>query len=401
MVEIIMQNNQLLLAYTSDRVSATWVDEKLKRDGDITIRRTFTFSVSDVLDNSENEVEKEDIRMFLLGTEHGRYFKIDKKVLSLKYDLLLSKEMRLTHRSFVANRDISVFRRIDDLVDEPIIVGGETEGSIPVTDFEKLLKNFPTSAEITHYANSRITRILKDYFVTISDAEKKLNRYRRHRQTIGTSSGMSHFKEYEIAKYEYIRDELKEMLKSSESYTERDWQKKIIVFLLLLFPKYVAVLENLQIKDFYHDQIKPKDRYIDLTFVDANGTIDILEIKQPFSNCILSSSKYRENYIPRKELSGAVMQVEKYIFHLNKWGREGERIITEKRKNQLPPEFEVKITNPKAMIVLGRDADFASDQKFDFEIIKRKYSNIIDIMTYDDLLRRLNNTISMFQHASI
>ncbi len=49
------------------------------------------------------------------------------------------------------------------------------------------------------------------------------------------------------------------------------------------------------------------------------------------------------------------------------------------------------------MIILGRDVDFAADQKFDFEIIKRKYANVIDIMTYDDLLRRLDNIISMIQ----
>ncbi|WP_251300665.1 DUF4263 domain-containing protein [Escherichia coli] len=28
-------------------------------------------------------------------------------------------------------------------------------------------------------------------------------------------------------------------------------------------------------------------------------------------------------------------------------------------------------------------------QLLDFEIIKRKYANMIDILTYDDLLRRL------------
>ncbi len=34
------------------------------------------------------------------------------------------------------------------------------------------------------------------------------------------------------------------------------------------------------------------------------------------------------------------------------------------------------------------------NQKLDFEIIKRKYTNMMDIITYDDLLRRLNRTIS-------
>ncbi len=89
------------------------------------------------------------------------------------------------------------------------------------------------------------------------------------------------------------------------------------------------------------------------------------------------------------------MQVEKYLFHLSKWGREGEKEILKKRKSELPVDFEIKITNPKAMIILGRDSDFTNDQQFDFEIIRRKYANIIDIMTYDDLFRRLDNIIAM------
>ena len=91
-----------------------------------------------------------------------------------------------------------------------------------------------------------------------------------------------------------------------------------------MFPKYIAVLENLHVKDFKSDPAKAKNRYIDLTLVDVNGTIDIIEIKKPFSDCLLSRNKYRDSYTPRTELSGTVMQVEKYIFHLSKWGRAGE-----------------------------------------------------------------------------
>jgi hypothetical protein len=49
------------------------------------------------------------------------------------------------------------------------------------------------------------------------------------------------------------------------------------------------------------------------------------------------------------------------------------------------------------MILLGRDNDFAGEQRFDFEIIRRKYANVIDVMTYDDLLRRLENIIVMMK----
>lgn len=157
------------------------------------------------------------------------------------------------------------------------------------------------------------------------------------------------------------------------------------------------MLENVHIKDFYSRADKVTDRYIDLTLVDANGNIDIIEVKKPFANGLLSRSDYRGNHTPRAELAGAVMQAEKYLFHLNKWGQPGEREIYEKRKSELPDGLKLKITNPKAMILLGRDNDFSGEQRLDFEIIRRKYANMIDIMTYDDLLRRLENIIAMMR----
>jgi hypothetical protein len=62
--------------------------------------------------------------------------------------------------------------------------------------------------------------------------------------------------------------------------------------------------------------------------------------------------------------------------------------------------MQIRVTNPKAMVLLGRDkrADgtsaLADDQLFDLEVIKRKYSNMMDILTYDDLVRRLDNVIA-------
>lgn len=395
MIKILKQDDQLLLRYKSDGNSdARWVDEKLQSEESVTIRRAFTFGKKSLVEEGDSDFRPEDVRIFILGIAENDYYKIDQDVLGLKYDLLLSKDMAINDKTFVAYRDISIFGKIDDLVDEQIVIGGDKEGAIPLDEFRELLRNFPTSTELTHYARARIARVLKDYLGTISDAQKGLDKYLNKERTIRAASQVEFLQGYELRKFEYIRDSLHEMLNDADAYIEKDWQKLIANFLLLVFPKYIAVLENVHIKDFYSDPQKSTNRYIDLTLVDANGAIDIIEIKKPFANCLLSSSKYRDNYTPKKELSGSVMQVEKYIFHLNKWGRIGEMEIAKKRKNELPANFEIKITNPKAMIILGRDSDFADDQKFDFEIIKRKYANVIDIMTYDDLLRRLDNIIS-------
>lgn len=396
MIKILNQDDRLLLRYVSDGNSdVRWIDERLQSEGSVTIRRVFTFDTNNIVKEDGTDLWSEDERIFVLGIADGDYYKINKDILGLEYDLLLSKDMAINDKTFVANRDISIFAKINDLVNEPIVIGGIKEGAIPLDDFKTLLRNFPTSTELTHYARARISRVLKDYLGTMSDAQNKLDKYLNKARTIRAASRVEFLQGYELKKFEYIRDTLQEMLKDADAYIEKDWQKLIANFLLLVFPKYIAVLENVHIKDFYTDPLKTTNRYIDLTLVDSNGTIDIIEIKKPFANCLLSTNKYRDNYTPKKELSGSVMQVEKYIFHLNKWGRSGEVEISTKRKNELPAKFEIKITNPQAIIILGRDSDFADDQKFDFEIIKRKYANIIDIMTYDDLLRRLDNIISM------
>jgi len=40
-------------------------------------------------------------------------------------------------------------------------------------------------------------------------------------------------------------------------------------------------------------------------------------------------------------------------------------------------------------VIIGRDSDLSDSQRHDFEIVKRKYKHIVDILTYDDLLRRI------------
>ena len=181
----------------------------------------------------------------------------------------------------------------------------------------------------------------------------------------------------------------------------------ILTFILLIFPKYVAVLENVQIEDRYSKPGTITDRFIDIALVDANGNLNVIEIKRPFDEILLSKTRYRDNFVPTKDLSGTVMQAEKYLFHLSKWGVSGEAKLTKEHSGMLPPEMSIRITNPKALLILGRDrkpdGSSALDQQqtFDLEVIKRKYSNMLDIITYDDLLRRLENTIKSLHSRAI
>lgn len=48
--------------------------------------------------------------------------------------------------------------------------------------------------------------------------------------------------------------------------------------------------------------------------------------------------------------------------------------------------------------MLGRHNTFKDQEIQDFEIIKRQYKHIADIMTYDDLLQRLDNIVAALKY---
>lgn len=97
-------------------------------------------------------------------------------------------------------------------------------------------------------------------------------------------------------------------------------------FLLLIFPKYIKILSNVTIHEYYSNAPKKTNRYIEISLIDVNGNLYIIEIKKPFDSFILRKNTYLGNSIPTTELSGGIMQAEKYLFYLSKWGVRGDSI---------------------------------------------------------------------------
>ncbi len=203
------------------------------------------------------------------------------------------------------------------------------------------------------------------------------------------------FQESELIKYRTILGKLIEMLNEENQYSEHQWQEEILQIVLLLYPKYIFVFREVPIHTRITEGIR--ERFLDFLLVDSNGNSDIIEIKKPFENAIMTKGVYRDNYIPLRELSGTVMQIEKYVYYLNRWSHDGEKFLTEKYKKELPYGFDIKITNPNGMIIMGRENNLSLEQKRDFEVVKRKYKNVIDIITYDSLVERLKTTIEQIK----
>ena len=393
MIKIAKNATEIFLTYTP-LGDADWIDNRIKSDGEVILKGGFTFTGNELTNSPINSGQS--TRVFRVAALVGDYFVVPAEVLDIKFELKIHKDIAVSRATFIGEANVSIFKKLDALVQSPMIIGGSEPGAIPDKDFENIISNFPTKTEISHYANSRISNILVQYIDSTTDSSAKLAKLLNKHKTITAPSFVKDFYLYEIEKFMFLRDKLIDMLTKVEAFNEHEWQLQILEIILLLYPKYISQISNMQIPDEYTDPLKITDRYIDLTLIDSNGNLDIIEIKKPFDDCILSSLPYRDNFTPKKELSGAIMQTEKYVFYLNKWGSKGEKSLNSKYASILPAGIEIKISNPKSIVILGRSFGFSNRQARDFEIIKRKYSNIIDIMSYDDMLKRLENTINKF-----
>lgn len=179
------------------------------------------------------------------------------------------------------------------------------------------------------------------------------------------------------------------MLNRADSVSEQVWQEQIHGLLRLLYPKYIAGIREVVIKG-----VDRHDKRPDFLLVDANGYIDILEIKKPSVQLLTKQSSYRNNYVPVRDLAGAIQQIEKYVYCLNAWGKDGEKELQKQLSGKLPDTVTPKVVNPQGILLLGRSNHFNRQQKDDFELIKRQYKHIAEIMTYDDLIQRIDNIIA-------
>lgn len=385
MIEFKKSSSTVTLSYSSDRPSPAWTYSELDKSGSVSIGNAFTFTKKELLTTFDEENELAPVE-FQVAQKVGEYFCFPRDVLSIEHDLYIHQDIKLERKLFVAERGISIFGKLDDLVNESIYIGGSKDGAIPERTIKELLKAFPNTYELNRYASARIAGVLSSYVETKDDYEEKYRKYLNKRVSRQGTNLNYLFSESELLKYTGILEKLKNMLADENSYSEAQWQDELLQIVLLLYPKYIYVFKEAPVHDTYNN----KNRNIDYLLVDSTGNTDIVEIKKPFDKCVVTNRTYRDNYIPLRELSGTVMQIEKYIFYLNKWGKKGEEKLTDHYKDQISPCFKIKITNPSGLIIMGRTEGLTHEQIQDFEVIKRKYKNVIDIITYDDLIERLN-----------
>ena len=123
------------LEYEVDQgTNSEWVWDELKKDKEIRISRIFVLELGDLLNppTSTQDFEGYEYR-FQFGTLDGGYIKIPARVLDIKNDVLISRDVALKRSIFAAERNVSIFGHLSELLEhsDPIVIGGTRPDAIP------------------------------------------------------------------------------------------------------------------------------------------------------------------------------------------------------------------------------------------------------------------------------
>lgn len=392
-IEFGRKDGELILILAPERIYASKILDVLNTKGKWMISHSFTVTKQNF---RSEDAEQNELR-FCIGTIYDEYTLVDNSVIGTTHNFYFSNTINLKKQYFVAYRNISILSKIDQVVDNDVYIGGNNKvGCIPFETFKLLIKKFPKTAELDYYAHARIATIIKEVFPYAEEHEARFNQFLEKQDnslslifSINHQTLLQENAAIELSQFSAIRNRLAELLDQEQCISEQIWQEQIHGILRLLYPKYLAGIREIAIKG-----VDRHDKRPDFLLVDANGYVDILEIKKPSVQLLTKQSSYRNNYVPVRELAGAIQQVEKYIYCLNTWGREGEQELQKQLSHKLPEAITLKIVNPQGILLLGRSKEFTLQQRTDFELIKRQYKHIAEILTYDDLVQRINNIIS-------
>ena len=364
--------DKLILCYTPV-MGLDDITKRLDTEDGVSVKHTFWVTKDLLCEDIEDDDWEETLR-FYIGAVGEAYTQLDSEVFSTDHCFYFGNEISLKPEMFTAYRNISILRKIDEVIERDFYIGGDWEihNGISKETFDELLAKFPKTAELDKYAHKRIASIIKDYFPECDKYEAIYEKFVESKNSRYTSSvpAISKYNvQIELEQFTVAYQELMDMLNRYEAIDEKQWQEKIQNILQLLYPKYICCAREIK---FYGGK---KDKQPDFLLVDANGFVDILEIKKADVRML---TQYRNNYVVTREISGAIQQIEKYVFCLNSSDKAKE-CVSKKLTKFLPERVEVKIVNPQGILLAGRSNEFTNEQQKDFELIKRQYKHVADI----------------------
>ena len=172
----------------------------------------------------------------------------------------------------------------------------------------------------------------------------------------------------------------------NNQHPESWWQNYIQARILIMQQGYIRPVEKMNVAI-------GNTKFPDFALVTHDNYLDILEIKKP-DTTILKEDRSRGNYHWDTEISRAIIQVENYLEHIANQAAQVRSFVKDTY------DLELKVVRPRGFILAGNSDEFLSQKQHDdFRLLSHGLKNVT-VITYDELLVRLENHIRVLEKYS-
>ncbi len=404
MIKIEIYNSKLIAIYSPEN-GVEWLQERIEKGKDYNLKNTYKLNKHNLIRLPEDDdFEIFESIAFQIGIVKDNFIKLDKMTFNIDKDIYFDKSINILPSFFTANKNISIVSKLSNVIDEELYIIKDEDydmdkqnNRLPISAYKTLIKTFPNDYELYKYSDMRIATQLENYFDNLDVTKKSYEDYLNKKiKSIQNTKFSQKANTLKLSLLISARDELKQMLENYSGYNECSWQYAIKDILCVLFPKYIYAVREVNIGNVNDFKKRP-----DFTMIDYNGYVDIMEIKKPDNKQIIREAPNRNNFVPQKIFTDIVVQTTKYINALNQNQDKAKENIFKKLKNDNPnttlTKNDIKINNPKGIILLSRSDKLSIEQKDDLELLRRQFKDMSEIMTYDDLLERFDNLIKKLE----
>ena len=191
-----------------------------------------------------------------------------------------------------------------------------------------------------------------------------------------------------LDRYKRVLDQLERRLKSRSGYPESSgndsWQEWIYRNSWLFGPMYLEPLP--------WQPVGPRSRP-DFIFPTLDGFFDILEIKKPDHEVLRMAGGH---YTWSRTTSHAIGQAVAYIAAAEMGRLSLERDVIDRHGRQL--DRRNTVVRPRAFVLIGRDANWEEGKRESFRNLNSVLHDV-EVLTYDELLRRGRKMIDLYSHG--
>ena len=418
-ISFIKGDNCLILRYATE---SDWFEEKLENEETFKIYKTFIFDKEDFVSQDTSINYEYD---FILGEKENNYYVIKKNKLGINFDLYIDISLPIDYSWFLTTKEATKYHNADGEEKTTYIYGNilyafkdfyskdklyidvDSEENfnddgfhITQSTYKRFVEMFPTATNVKYQKLSLFTNILKSE-LDVVDYEEIYRKYKSKEIHVHNKIDINtdELRKQDKAKFLYAKEILVDSLKKCEEGAfihEDEFSKLIAQFFCFLNSKYVKIQTKLNIADYTDAR---ENCQADLCLIDCNGNIDLIEVKSPraYPN-LFRKRPYRNHYVPSGELSGAINQLEQYLKSLTKM--KTEEIASKNPELQREfGEIQLKAINPKGYVIFGRNKESFNGEnqeqkRKDFELIKNTYKDVVEILTFDELIERFSRIIS-------